>query len=79
MCACAHALACVRACVRVCVCTCVHVCDPFLLSPVQVISRRNDMKLIVTSATMDSDKFSSFFGNVPVFKVRSTRIRGSPR
>ena len=37
--------------------------------PVKVIARRNDLKLIVTSATMDSDKFSEFFGNVPVFKV----------
>ena len=36
----------------------------------QVVARRNDLKLIVTSATMDSDKFSEFFGNVPVFKVR---------
>ena len=35
----------------------------------QVVSRRNDLKLLVTSATMDSDKFSSFFGNVPVFTV----------
>ena len=36
---------------------------------IQVVARRNDLKLIVTSATMDSDKFSEFFGNVPVFKV----------
>jgi len=34
-----------------------------------VIARRQDLKLIVTSATMDSDKFSSFFGNVPVFLI----------
>lgn len=34
-----------------------------------VISRRQDLKLIVTSATMDSDKFSTFFGNVPVYKI----------
>ena len=27
------------------------------------------MKLIVTSATMDADKFSHFFGNVPIFKI----------
>ena len=32
----------------------------------QVVSRRNDLKLIVTSATMDADKFAVFFGNVPV-------------
>ena len=35
----------------------------------EVISRRHDLKLIVTSATMDSDKFASFFGNVPVFQI----------
>ncbi len=34
-----------------------------------VISRRQDLKLIVTSATMDSDKFSAFFGNVPIFNI----------
>ena len=34
-----------------------------------VCSRRTDLKLIVTSATMDSDKFSSFFGNVPVYTI----------
>jgi len=35
----------------------------------QVVARRNDFKLIVTSATMDSDKFSNFFGGVPVFEI----------
>jgi pre-mRNA-splicing factor ATP-dependent RNA helicase DHX38/PRP16 len=35
----------------------------------KVAARRRDLKLIVTSATMDSEKFSSFFGNVPVFKI----------
>ena len=35
----------------------------------KVVSRRNDLKLLVTSATMDADKFASFFGNVPVFKI----------
>lgn len=34
-----------------------------------VISRRQDLKLIVTSATMDADKFASFFGNVPVYNI----------
>ena len=34
-----------------------------------MIARRHDLKLIVTSATMDSDKFADFFGNVPVFKI----------
>ena len=35
----------------------------------QVVARRQDLKLIVTSATMDSDKFSHFFGNVPVYVI----------
>ena len=34
-----------------------------------VVARRTDLKLIVTSATMDSDKFSNFFGNAPVFTI----------
>ena len=34
-----------------------------------VQARRRDLKLIVTSATMDSDKFSLFFGNAPVFHI----------
>uniref|UniRef100_A0A7N8X5F4 Pre-mRNA-splicing factor ATP-dependent RNA helicase PRP16 n=1 Tax=Mastacembelus armatus TaxID=205130 RepID=A0A7N8X5F4_9TELE len=35
----------------------------------EVVSRRTDLKLIVTSATMDSDKFAAFFGNVPIFNI----------
>ena len=35
----------------------------------EILARRRDLKLIVTSATMDSEKFSSFFGNVPVFMI----------
>eukprot|EP00960_Hanusia_phi_P005981 172567-Hanusia_phi.AAC.5 len=35
----------------------------------QVVSRRVDLKLIVTSATMDADKFANFFGGVPVFHI----------
>ena len=34
-----------------------------------MVSRRQDLKLIVTSATMDSSKFADFFGNVPVFII----------
>jgi len=34
-----------------------------------VITRRKDLKLIVTSATMDADKFAVFFGNVPAFFI----------
>jgi pre-mRNA-splicing factor ATP-dependent RNA helicase DHX38/PRP16 len=35
----------------------------------KVIGRRRDMKLIVTSATMDAEKFSVFFGNAPIFNI----------
>lgn len=34
-----------------------------------VVARRHDLKLIVTSATMDASKFSMFFGNVPTFTI----------
>ncbi|KAJ1636504.1 Pre-mRNA-splicing factor ATP-dependent RNA helicase mog-1 [Pavlovales sp. CCMP2436] len=34
-----------------------------------VVSRRRDLKLIVTSATLDAEKFASFFGSVPVFTI----------
>ncbi|XP_049807833.1 pre-mRNA-splicing factor ATP-dependent RNA helicase PRP16 [Schistocerca nitens] len=35
----------------------------------EVVARRHDLKLIVTSATMDATKFSTFFGNVPTFTI----------
>lgn len=35
----------------------------------EIVARRHDLKLIVTSATMDSSKFSMFFGNVPTFTI----------
>ncbi|KAI8904421.1 pre-mRNA-splicing factor ATP-dependent RNA helicase PRP16-like protein [Gorgonomyces haynaldii] len=35
----------------------------------RVLMRRRDLKLIVTSATMNADKFSKFFGNVPIFTI----------
>ncbi|KAL5021368.1 hypothetical protein ScPMuIL_000523 [Solemya velum] len=35
----------------------------------EVIARRQDLKLIITSATMDATKFASFFGNVPTFTI----------
>ena len=34
-----------------------------------VVARRNDLKLIVTSATMDAGKFSDFFGGVPIYNI----------
>ena len=35
----------------------------------KIISRRRDLRLIVTSATMNAEKFSGFFGSVPVFTI----------
>ncbi|XP_040826897.1 pre-mRNA-splicing factor ATP-dependent RNA helicase PRP16-like [Ochotona curzoniae] len=35
----------------------------------EVVARRSDLKLVVTSATMDADRFAAFFGNVPVFHI----------
>lgn len=35
----------------------------------QIVAKRHDLKLIVTSATMDSGKFALFFGNVPTFTI----------
>ena len=33
------------------------------------MARREDLRLIVTSATMDAEKFSDFFGRVPTFTI----------
>ncbi|KGG50765.1 hypothetical protein DI09_56p30 [Mitosporidium daphniae] len=35
----------------------------------QIVGRRRDLKLIVTSATMNAERFSDFFGRVPIFKI----------
>lgn len=35
----------------------------------QIVARRRDFKLIVTSATLNAQKFSVFFGGVPVFNI----------
>ena len=35
----------------------------------KVTSRRRDLKLIITSATMNAEKFSDFFGGVPIFNI----------
>jgi pre-mRNA-splicing factor ATP-dependent RNA helicase DHX38/PRP16 len=35
----------------------------------KISARRRDLKLIVTSATMNAQKFSEFFGGVPVFNI----------
>lgn len=34
-----------------------------------VLARRRDLKLIVTSATMNAEKFARFFGDVPVYTI----------
>lgn len=35
----------------------------------QIIKRRRDLRLIVTSATMNAEKFSEFFGRVPIYTI----------
>jgi len=35
----------------------------------QVVARRRDFHLVVTSATLDAKKFADFFGGVPVFTI----------
>lgn len=35
----------------------------------KIAARRRDLKLIVTSATLNADRFSSFFGGVPIFRI----------
>ncbi|GAW02727.1 pre-mrna splicing factor [Lentinula edodes] len=35
----------------------------------KILSRRRDLKLIVTSATMNSEKFSNFYGTAPCFTI----------
>eukprot|EP00397_Hematodinium_sp_SG-2012_P002527 GEMP01002534.1.p1 GENE.GEMP01002534.1~~GEMP01002534.1.p1 ORF type:complete len:1247 (+),score=319.69 GEMP01002534.1:21-3761(+) len=34
-----------------------------------IVARRRDFKLIVTSATLDSNRFSNYFGHAPVFQI----------
>lgn len=33
------------------------------------MQRRRDLKLIVTSATLNAERFSTFFGGVPVYNI----------
>lgn len=35
----------------------------------KTIKRRTDLKIIITSATLDAEKFSSFFKNCPIFMI----------
>lgn len=42
---------------------------PALPPCVQVVQRRKDFKLIVTSATLDAEKFSGYFFDCPIFTI----------
>lgn len=35
----------------------------------KIAGRRKDLKLIITSATMNAERFSEFFGRVPIFHI----------
>ena len=35
----------------------------------KVAQRRRDIRIVITSATMNAEKFSKFFGGVPIFKI----------
>ena len=35
----------------------------------QIVKRRRDLKLIITSATLNAEKFSGFFGKIPIFRI----------
>ncbi|VDP79499.1 unnamed protein product [Echinostoma caproni] len=35
----------------------------------EVVSRRNDLRLLITSATMDAERFAQFFGDCPIFRI----------
>ena len=35
----------------------------------KISARRRDLKLIITSATMNAQKFADFFGGVPIFNI----------
>ena len=35
----------------------------------QIVVRRRDLRLIVTSATMNAERFSEFFGRVPIYTI----------
>lgn len=39
------------------------------IGPSQVVRKRTDFKLVVTSATLDAEKFSSYFFDCPIFTI----------
>ncbi|MCD7461004.1 hypothetical protein HAX54_044983 [Datura stramonium] len=41
----------------------------------KVVARRRDLKLIITSATLNGQKFSNFFGGVPIFHIPGRTFR----
>ncbi|XP_056693080.1 pre-mRNA-splicing factor ATP-dependent RNA helicase DEAH1-like [Spinacia oleracea] len=46
------------------------VCTDILLGLVKDVARfRPDLKLLISSATLDADKFSDFFDSAPIFKI----------
>jgi hypothetical protein len=44
---------------------------------VQVVQRRKDFKLIVTSATLDAEKFSGYFFDCPIFTIPGRTYPGA--
>ena len=36
---------------------------------IEALKVRNDLRLVVTSATLEANKFSEFFNNCPIFKI----------
>lgn len=42
-------------------------CSPFFV--LFLWQKRRDLKLVVTSATLDANRFSEFFGGVPVYNI----------
>ena len=46
-----------------------------LLGLIKDVARvRDDLKIIISSATMDSEKFSKYFDDAPVLSVRAARV-----
>lgn len=45
----------------------------------KVVQRRRDLKLIVTSATLDAQRFANFFGGVPVYEIPGESCDGRIR
>lgn len=44
----------------------------------RILSRRSDLKVIVTSATMDASKFSNYFGGAPIFHIKGRTFNVEP-